>query len=86
MESTPEEDILQRLKKIEGQIKGLQRMVEDKRDCEQIVTQVLAVRAALDRVGGEIVRTHVNVCIDTLPPEKVKKSVVRAVELLSRLS
>jgi hypothetical protein len=44
-------EISNRLKRIEGQIRGLQRMVEEQRDCEAILTQLMAGRAALDRVG-----------------------------------
>ena len=45
------EEITRRLKRVEGQIRGLQRMVEDERDCEAVLTQLMAARAALDRVG-----------------------------------
>ena len=45
------EEITNRLKRVEGQVRGLQRMVEEERDCEAILTQLMAARAALDRVG-----------------------------------
>jgi DNA-binding FrmR family transcriptional regulator len=49
---------LKRLNRIEGQVRGLSRMVEDDRYCIDIVTQLLAVRAALRRTEDEIMRDH----------------------------
>ncbi len=55
---------LKRLKRIEGQVRGLGRMVEDDRYCIDIVTQIGAVRAALRRVEEEILRDHVAHCVE----------------------
>ena len=55
---------LGRLKRIEGQVRGLERMVEDDRYCIDIVTQIGAVRAALRRVEEEILRGHVAHCVN----------------------
>jgi len=55
---------LQRLNRIEGQVRGLSRMVEGERYCIDIVTQIGAVRAALRRVEEEILRYHVAHCVD----------------------
>jgi DNA-binding FrmR family transcriptional regulator len=52
-----------RLKRIEGQVRGLGRMVEDDRYCIDIVTQISAVRAALRRAEEEILRDHVAHCV-----------------------
>ena len=54
---------LNRLSRIEGQVRGLARMVEDDRYCIDIVTQIGAVRAALRRVEEEILREHVAHCV-----------------------
>ncbi len=53
-----------RLSKIEGQIRGLSRMVDENRYCIDIITQIGAVRAALRRVEEEILRDHVGHCVD----------------------
>lgn len=53
-----------RLNRIEGQVRGLARMVEDDRYCIDIVTQIAAVRAALRRVEEEILRDHVAHCVE----------------------
>jgi DNA-binding FrmR family transcriptional regulator len=53
-----------RLSRIEGQVRGLSRMVEDDRYCIDIVTQISAVRAALRRVEEEVLRDHVAHCVE----------------------
>ena len=55
---------LKRLSRVEGQVRGLARMVEDDRYCIDIVTQIGAVRAALRRVEEEILREHVAHCVE----------------------
>ncbi|WP_409191311.1 metal-sensitive transcriptional regulator [Bradyrhizobium sp. RDM4] len=52
-----------RLGRIEGQVRGLSKMVEDDRYCIDIVTQISAVRAALRRVEEEILKDHVAHCV-----------------------
>ena len=54
---------LKRLNRIEGQVRGLARMVAEERYCIDIVTQIAAVRAALRRVEEEILRVHVAHCV-----------------------
>ena len=55
---------MKRLKRIEGQVRGLARMVDDDRYCIDIVTQISAVRAALRRVEEEILQDHVAHCVE----------------------
>jgi DNA-binding FrmR family transcriptional regulator len=55
---------LKRLGRIEGQVRGLARMVEDDRYCIDIVTQIAAVRAALRKAEEEILRDHVAHCVE----------------------
>jgi DNA-binding FrmR family transcriptional regulator len=54
---------LQRLKKIEGQVRGIQRMVEEEKYCIDILTQISAVRAALKSVGMVILKRHIETCV-----------------------
>ena len=56
--------VLRRLARMEGQVRGIARMVEEDRYCIDIVTQVAAVRAALRRVEEEILRDHVAHCVE----------------------
>ena len=53
-----------RLSRIEGQVRGLSKMVDDDRYCIDIVTQISAVRAALRRVEEEVLRDHVAHCVE----------------------
>jgi DNA-binding FrmR family transcriptional regulator len=52
-----------RLKKIAGQVNGIQRMIDDERYCIDILTQIAAVRAAIDRVGMMVFKGHVKTCV-----------------------
>ena len=55
---------LKRLNRIEGQVRGLGKMVEEGRYCIDVVTQISAVRAALRRVEEEVLRDHVAYCVE----------------------
>ena len=71
--------IVKRLRRAQGQIGGVLRMIEEGRDCEDIVTQVAAVSRALDRAGYAIVATGLKQCLtdsggaDTVDSEKMEK-------------
>jgi DNA-binding FrmR family transcriptional regulator len=55
--------VLARLRRIEGQVAGIQRMVEEDRYCVDILNQVAAVEGALDRVGHLLLAGHVETCV-----------------------
>lgn len=55
--------VVKRLRRAQGQIAGVLRMIEDGRDCEDIVTQVAAVSRALDRAGFAIISTGLKQCL-----------------------
>lgn len=57
------DEILTRLRRVEGQIRGIQRMIEENRECEAVVTQVMAARAALDRASLYIMSHHIEHCL-----------------------
>jgi DNA-binding FrmR family transcriptional regulator len=63
MQTEAKTSVQKRLNKIEGQVRGLARMVEDDRYCIDIVTQISAVRAALRRVEEAVLRDHVAHCV-----------------------
>jgi CsoR family transcriptional regulator, copper-sensing transcriptional repressor len=56
--------VKKRFSRIEGQVRGLSKMVEEDRYCIDIVTQISAVRAALRRVEEEVLRDHVGHCVE----------------------
>ena len=63
MKNDTKQSCLKRLGRIEGQVRGVSRMVEEDRYCIDIVTQLSAARAALRRVEQEILRDHVGHCV-----------------------
>jgi len=63
MNATTKAVVASRLKRIEGQVGGLQRMVEEERYCVDMLTQISAVRAALHKVEEQILRDHVAHCV-----------------------
>jgi DNA-binding FrmR family transcriptional regulator len=69
MEATSQEleaarrSILNRLKRLEGQIRGLQSMIEQDKECEEVLTQVMAAKSALDQVGLHIIRHAMHECL-----------------------
>jgi CsoR family transcriptional regulator, copper-sensing transcriptional repressor len=64
MQTDTKAAIQKRFNRIEGQVRGLSRMVEEDRYCIDIVTQISAVRAALRRAEEEILRNHVGHCVE----------------------
>jgi CsoR family transcriptional regulator, copper-sensing transcriptional repressor len=81
--------VLARLKRIEGQIGGLRRMVEADRYCVDVLTQVTAVRAALQKVEAEILRDHVSHCVAGAflsgDPAEQREKVEELVETIGRI-
>lgn len=57
------EALLKRLKRIEGQVKGIQKMIEEDRYCNDILIQIAAVRSAINKVGGLVLENHLKGCI-----------------------
>ena len=55
--------LVKRLHRIEGQVRGIERMVEEDRYCIDILTQIAAVKTALEQVGAKLLEGHVNHCI-----------------------
>jgi CsoR family transcriptional regulator, copper-sensing transcriptional repressor len=64
MPKDSKDSCLKRLSRIEGQVRGLARMVEEDRYCIDIVTQIAAVQAALRRVEEEVLRDHIAHCVE----------------------
>ena len=58
-----QQDTLKRLARIEGQVKGIQRMVQEGRYCIDIINQITAVRKALDQVALVVMRRHIDSCV-----------------------
>lgn len=65
MERENKQKLVARLSRIEGQVRGVSRMVEDGRYCVDVLTQLQAVRAALGKVETEMLKDHLNHCIES---------------------
>lgn len=79
-------DLISRLRRIEGQVRGLQRMLEEGRDCTEVVTQIAAARAALDRVGHRVVALNLQHCLSANAPGGIDEhEVQRSLAALARL-
>ena len=63
VEQTDNEKVLNRLRRIEGQVRGLQRMISEDKRCEDVLTQLAATRAALDRVGVYLISNRMKECL-----------------------
>ena len=61
-ESVSQELLLKRLKRIEGQVRGIEKMIVDGRDCESLITQLAAVRSAVEGVGALMLNNYMKLC------------------------
>ncbi|TDT89466.1 DNA-binding FrmR family transcriptional regulator [Azorhizobium sp. AG788] len=88
MKEPARSSVLKRLNRIEGQVRGISRMVEEDRYCIDIVTQITAVRAALRRAEEEVLRDHVGHCvahaIRSGDPEEQAKKIDELMDVLAR--
>ncbi len=64
MQSKSHQSCVTRLRKIEGQVRGIVRMIDEKRYCIDVLTQVHAVKAALAKVESEILKDHAENCVE----------------------
>lgn len=79
-------DLLARLKRAEGQLRGIQRMIADSRQCEEVVTQMLAVRAALDRMVEMHLNSNIRDCVSGLPPDQAAERMTSLLSMVTRSS
>ena len=78
------EALKKRLHRIEGQVRGIERMVDDDRYCIDILTQIGAVRTALESLGFEVLEDHVGHCVhDALAAGDERTATEKSTELLA---
>ncbi|MBY0275825.1 metal-sensitive transcriptional regulator [Candidatus Binatia bacterium] len=79
-----------RLGRIEGQVRGIARMLEDDRYCIDVITQIQAVKAALRRVEEEMLRDHVSHCVEEAirsgDAKQQRRKVAELIQVLGRRS
>lgn len=81
------EALLSRLSRIEGQVRGVKRMVDEETYCIDVLTQINAVKAAIDQVGLLLLEDHIKGCVSTAVRQGDQSKVdelVRAVERFAR--
>ncbi|WP_053751193.1 metal-sensitive transcriptional regulator [Streptomyces sp. MMG1533] len=83
LEGADLKSVLNRLRRAQGQISGVIRMIEEGRDCEEVVTQLAAASRALDRAGFAIIATGMQQCMTDI--ESGRKNGEDAQQMRSRL-
>lgn len=79
-----DKSILNRLKRTEGQLRGIQKMIEEEKDCHDVITQLSAVRSSVDRIMGVIVAENLKNCLEH-PDENIeiqKEKIDQAVQMV----
>ena len=88
MKEDARKKVLARLRKIAGQVEGIQRMVEEDRYCVDVLHQVAAAEGALDRVGHMVLGSHVETCVasalESRKPRQRKEKLDELMEIFSR--
>lgn len=82
--ATNNKDIINRLKRAEGQLRGIQKMIEDDKECIDIVTQLTAVRSSINRTMGIVISNKINQIIENpvKDKEKQEEKLQKALELI----
>jgi DNA-binding FrmR family transcriptional regulator len=79
-------DVIKRLRRAEGQIRGVIGMLEEGRDCADVVTQLAAVSRALDRAGFKIIASGLQQCVSGAPGEDQKANLEQMEKLFLSLA
>lgn len=79
-----DKSVINRLKRTEGQIRGIQRMLEEEKECVDVVTQLSAVRSSVDRIMGLIVAENLRQCVENpdADPEEQAEQIQKAIQLV----
>jgi DNA-binding FrmR family transcriptional regulator len=86
VQSNQKEALLKRLKRIEGQVRGLQNMIEEERYCIDILTQISAAQAAIDKVALALLDEHTRHCVvGAETPEAREEKTEEMMEAVGRL-
>lgn len=82
--ATDNKDIINRLKRAEGQLRGIQKIIEDDKECIDIVTQLTAVRSSINRTMGIVISNKINQIIENpvKDKEKQEEKLQKALELI----
>ena len=86
-EAISQDVLINRLKRIEGQVRGIQKMIDDNRDCESVLTQLVAIRSAIESVGALVLNNYMKLCFSKGEQETSSNinSLARAVAIWGRV-
>lgn len=80
-------ELINRLKRIEGQIRGIQKMIEEDRYCIDVLYQVTATRAALKKLGMQMIRNHMRACVaSAIRQERGEEAITELLQLLDKFT
>lgn len=80
-------DLVDRLKRIEGQIRGIQKMIEEDRYCIDVLYQISASRAALKKIGMQMIRNHTRACVaNAIKAEQGDAAIDELLQLLDKFT
>jgi DNA-binding FrmR family transcriptional regulator len=89
MKNETKQSCIKRLGRVEGQVRGVARMVEEDRYCIDVITQISAIRAALKRVEEEVLKDHVAHCVEHAivsgKKDEQRKKIAELMDVLGRL-
>lgn len=89
LDEATRKDMVQRLKRIEGQSRGIQHMIEEGRDCQDILTQIAAMRAATHALGIYLLEAFAHICLhQSLQADaaETEKTLAQMVSMISKLT
>jgi len=86
-EEVSQDLLLKRLRRIEGQIRGIQKMISEGRDCESLVIQLAAIRSAVESAGALVLNNYMKLCFrkDTRSEEASIDSLARSIAIWGRV-
>ena len=84
MEQQDRTEVIKRLKTIRGHIQGVERMIDDGKNCDEIMQQITAIKSSVEKVGWLIIRDHAVDCLMSEPVTKdeVNKTIQRIAQFL----
>ena len=82
--ATCDQQIINRLKRAEGQIRGIQKMITDGKECSEIIPQLNAVKSSVDRIKGIMVAENLKDCLENPANDKETQDekIARAIEMI----
>ena len=89
LDATEQQGLVTRLNRIEGQVRGIRRMVQESRRCLEILQQLAAAEAALNRVSLAVLKVHVERCVPAAAaegPEPQSKALAELIDIFDRFA